>query len=90
MLPADREELRRRAEARGGTGASRWCREVGRLPAYDEPQPAVFSRRVARVTGSPARSVAVVPPPSTGTASPDSSVTVVWSDPMATVKRRPW
>jgi hypothetical protein len=89
MLPADREELRRRAEARGGSGASRSYREFGRLPAYEEPQPEVLSRRVGAVTGSPSRSIAVVPPPSTGTGSPDSSVTVVWSDPMATVKRRP-
>ena len=89
MLAADREELRRRAEARGGSGAS-WRRDFGRLPAYEEPQPAVVSRRVGIVTGSPSRSIAVVPPSSTGTGSPDSSVTVVWSDPMATVKRRPW
>ena len=90
MLPADGEELRRRAEARGGGGASRGYREVGRLPAYEEAQTQVFSRRVGLVTGSSGRSIAVVPPLSTDTGSPDSSVTVVWSDPMATVKRRPW
>jgi hypothetical protein len=70
MLAADRDELRRRAEARGGSGALR--REVGRFPAYAEPQPAVVSRRVGIVTGSPSCSMAVVPPPSTGTGSPDS------------------
>jgi hypothetical protein len=54
MLAADRDELRRRAEARGG-GGTLWCREFGRLPGYEEPQPALFDGRSGSVTGASAR-----------------------------------
>ena len=60
MLPADRDELRRRAEARGGSGTL-CCREFGRLPAYEEPQRALFNGRYRSVTGAPARSATATP-----------------------------
>jgi hypothetical protein len=53
-------------------------------------QPVVSSRRVGMVTLPPGERVAVVPGPSTVTAGPDSSVTVVVVAPIETVNERPW